>query len=175
MAEDESDLEVRAPRFFLSGLPGNRYIVERRRTRVEPEALSAYIAYLDAPYSHGYWRLTAKWLKDGQVQKFLVDSLPQKVEIGYPKSRNQMEQRSKRLDTLTDVSALLELFDYCYRKLKNPEDKIDISERLKAPDEMPPIAPENVRDTFQEAFRIFAENIWFKDHDPSFNETTHIF
>jgi hypothetical protein len=173
MAEDEGDLDVRVRRFRLNWLPGTRYIVEPRRTRVAPEALSAYIEYLDAPHSQGYWRLTAKWLKDGQVQKFLVDSLTQKDDNkGPPISRNQIAQR---LDTCTDVSALLELFDYCYRKLKNPEGKIDISERLKAPDEMPPIAPENVRDTFQEAFRIFAENIWFEDHDPSINEDNPYF
>jgi hypothetical protein len=64
------------------------------------------------------------------------------------------------------ISTLLILFDYCFRKLNDSNKKIDIPEILKPPDEIQPIAPENVRDSFREAFRIFAENIWFEDQMP---------
>jgi hypothetical protein len=68
MAKIESDFK----RFFLT--------VEAlrptpRRNRISPEQLDPYFAYLDAPHAEGYWRLTANWLKNGQVQKFLIQSL----------------------------------------------------------------------------------------------------
>jgi hypothetical protein len=59
--------------------------------------------------------------------------------------------------------------------LKDPENKIDIPESLKPWDQTPPIAPEIVRDTFQEAFSTFAENIWFDDHEPCINDDNPYF
>jgi hypothetical protein len=41
-----------------------------------------------------------------------------------------------------------------------------VPEVLRLPDETQPIVPETVRDTFQEAFRVFAEDIWFENHVP---------
>jgi hypothetical protein len=66
MAEDNSDFERRSQRWLSR---------KRRRSRIPSETLNAYTAYLDAPHSHGYWRLTAKWLTDGRVQQFLIKSL----------------------------------------------------------------------------------------------------
>jgi hypothetical protein len=66
MAEDDNN-SGRLQR-LLSGLT-----LKHRRNRIPRETLSAYSAFLDNPHSHGYWRLTAKWLTDGQVQNFLAN------------------------------------------------------------------------------------------------------
>jgi hypothetical protein len=184
MTKSESDIEDWRE-LISKSLLGLR----RRRNLFSPEQLDAFNRYLDAPHDEGYWRLTANWPGKGQVQDFLIQSLIQqddKQRIQQDDKQSSVsekeddsslgsvvftyfgsgfdEARSKRVAELTSrISTLLQLFDYCLRKLKYPDHEIDMPEVLKPPAEAQPIVPETVRNTFQEAFRVFAEDIWFED------------
>lgn len=142
--------------------------VRRLQSRsIAKEQAESIIAYLLAPYEHGYWELKATWNSTSPLSKYLLNALETLNELELdndsffitPSLARKLsdEKREELLQLTRRVTVIHAIFCAIIRSSKAE----DITPLLKICPPLDKINLSELKNKFQEAFQIFESGVHF--------------